>query len=69
MTKKKKKDKNIISITREDWLAMKGFKQVICNHSKINYFIKRCEICGKSLIEIDKEKEEKKNGSNNSPSM
>lgn len=57
--KKVKKNKNI-QITREEWLVMQN-KEVICNHSKIDYFLGCCRICNKSLIEIDKEREKKKN--------
>lgn len=57
-SKKKKKDKNLIEISRKDWYAMQNI-EVVCNHSRINYFTKYCDICGMSLAEIEKKKEEK----------
>ena len=59
MSKRKKKNKKLIEISREEWLAMQN-RIVICNHSDIDYFTKHCRICGKSLMKIESENSIKK---------
>ena len=60
---KKKKDKNVITINRDLWRFMKyGIlpdkkkTEVICNHSRIDPYTDRCEICDKPLVDINFEK-------------
>lgn len=57
MNKKKKKNKNIIEIDKAVWEQMNYHNwKVVCNHSRIDGYSRRCMICGKSITEIEFER-------------
>lgn len=63
----RKKKKDIITIDRDVWRFMKydilpekKKTEVVCNHCRIDPYTDRCEICDKSVVDIQFERVLKK---------